>query len=184
MDVIWNHFQKPLHRFVRSRVSNVQDAEDIVQTIYLKIIAQLPGLLNVEKLNAWIFRIARNAIIDYYRGRRLYTDLPEDFPCPIHDASNRNLEVANCIGCFISQLPFKYREAIELTEIKGITQVQLSERLGITVSGAKSRVQRGRSKLKELILSCCQFELDRYGNVLDYEPKQQQRTCGNCACVS
>lgn len=184
MEIIWNRHYEQIHRFVRNRVHNIHDAEDIVQTTYLKIVSHLPQLLSEEKLNAWIFRIARNTIIDYFRGKKHYYDIPEDYPAPTRDDANHNLEIASCIGCFIRQLPHKYREAIELTELKGMTQIQLSELLGITVSGAKSRVQRGRAKLKELLLSCCRFELDRYGNVLDYVPIQEPGSCCNSACAS
>jgi RNA polymerase sigma-70 factor (ECF subfamily) len=85
----------------------------------------------------------------------------------------------------IEQLPLKYREALTLTELQGYTQVQLSMQLGISLSGAKSRVQRGRLKLKELLLACCHVSTDLLGHIQDYEIKNRHQTevCNSsCDC--
>jgi RNA polymerase sigma-70 factor, ECF subfamily len=76
-------------------------------------------------------------------------------------------------------LPDPYRDAIVLTEFDGLSQKELAGRLGISVSGAKSRVQRGRALLKRQLLDCCQFEFDR-GSVIDCNPRQNS-TCPECA---
>ena len=90
---------------------------------------------------------------------------------------NYNEEIAAGLGCIVQQLSPRYREAIELTELQGLTQSEVGARLGLSLSGAKSRVQRGRAKLKDLLLECCHFELDRHGNVIDYRP---QHACSGC----
>lgn len=86
-----------------------------------------------------------------------------------YDEQDLSKELSSCIRPMVEQLPDKYKEAIELTELNGISQKQLSEQLGLSLSGAKSRVQRGREKLKELLTACCRIEVDRYGNVVDYQ---------------
>ena len=100
-------------------------------------------------------------------------DIPEEH---ISD-ENYNEEITAGLGCVVQQLPPRYREAIELTELQGLTQSEAGTRLGLSLSGAKSRVQRGRVKLKDLLLECCHFEFDRYGNAIEYQP---QRTCSDC----
>ena len=75
----------------------------------------------------------------------------------------------------INQLPEKYREAVYWADIKGITQNELAEKLSISVSGAKSRVQRGRQKIKEIVLKCCDINADKYGNIVDYVPRNPER---------
>lgn len=72
----------------------------------------------------------------------------------------------------MEELPEKYREALHLTEIQGLTQKELAERLNISLSGAKSRVQRAREKLKGVLLECCHVEVDRRGKVMDWESKE------------
>lgn len=75
-------------------------------------------------------------------------------------------------------LPEKYKQAILLTEFHNVTQKELAAKMSISIAGAKSRVQRGRKMLKDMLLSCCYFEFDRLGNVIDYTHKKTE--CKNC----
>jgi len=67
-------------------------------------------------------------------------------------------------------LPEPYRKALVLTELEGLTQQELADKVGISLSGAKSWVQRGRQQLKEMLTECCAFEFDRRGGVIDCTP--------------
>jgi RNA polymerase sigma-70 factor (ECF subfamily) len=170
---IWEEFGGHLRGFIRSRVRNDFDADDILQDVFQKIHDNLNQLEDGTRLQAWLYRIARNAIIDYYRSKsRIPSVSIEDTGDHIvtqeEDSDNLNKTVASWLKDMIADLPEKYREAIVLTEIEGLTQKELAERLGISVSGAKSRVQRGRALLKEILLDCCHLEFDRLGNVIDY----------------
>ena len=80
----------------------------------------------------------------------------------------------------IEGLPDAYREAIVLTEFEGLTQKELADRLGISLSGAKSRVQRARGQLKQMLLGCCQFEFDRRGGIIDCKPRVNNG-CRGCS---
>lgn len=105
--------------------------------------------------------------------------VPEDPP-----ASNYNEEVGDCLREMVQSLPSTYRKAMEMAEVEGVTQREVSERLGISLSGAKSRVQRGREKLKELLLDCCHVELDRRSNVTEYERRAGcEASCGAAPLV-
>lgn len=88
-------------------------------------------------------------------------------------------EIASCLKPMINKMPERYKQAVTLTEIKGLTQKDMAEKLGLSISGAKSRVQRGRDKLKEMLLECCHFEFDRLGNILDYQ--QKSKACAHCS---
>jgi RNA polymerase sigma-70 factor (ECF subfamily) len=167
---IWQEFAAPLRGFIRKRVANDHDADDILQQTFLKIQTRLNSLREAEKLEGWLYRIARNAIVDYYRSRR---PLPE--PLPADDEPSRcEREVRASVTTLIEQLDPKYQDALRLHEYDGLTQAQIAERLGISLSGVKSRVQRGREQLKKLLLECCRFKTDRYGNIVDCED--------DCAC--
>lgn len=178
---IWEEFADPLKRFIIKRVRDEHDAEDILQDIFCKIYSNIDKLKDKEKLQAWVYQITRNAIIDYYRQCKVMIELPEmpenitDVPVTGADTGH---EVAQCLKSMINHLPKKYRQAIILTEFEGLTQKELGEKLGISLSGAKTRVQRARKKLKEMLLKCCRFEFDRLGNILDYHPKEN--TCRYC----
>jgi RNA polymerase sigma-70 factor (ECF subfamily) len=90
-------------------------------------------------------------------------------------------EFSRCIEPLLSEVPQPYREAIELTELGGMTRKDAAARLGLSESGMKARVQRGRSKLKDVLLDCCNVELDHRGGLLDYE-RRTQSNCDNCDC--
>jgi RNA polymerase sigma-70 factor (ECF subfamily) len=79
-----------------------------------------------------------------------------------------NEEVATWIEPMISVLPEPYATALRLTELQGLSQKELAERLGISMSGARSRVQRGRQMLEDVLRACCTFELDARGNISAY----------------
>lgn len=169
---ISGEFAGHLKKFISKRVSSPQDAEDILQEVYYKIYKSIDRLNDPSKVNAWIFQIARNAIHDYYRARRQ----EEPFAQPpeaeeIRADSNDNKEIAGCLKAMIDHLPEKDREAIILTKYKGLTQKQLGETLGLSYSGAKSRVQRAQNRLRKMLCECCSLEFDRRGNIVEYKLK-------------
>ena len=90
-------------------------------------------------------------------------------------------EFAHCLERMLGEVPEPYRRAVTLTELKGVTQKDAAEKLGLSISGMKSRVQRGRGKLKDVILDCCEVELDRRGGLVDYR-RRSGDACGGCDC--
>ncbi len=89
-----------------------------------------------------------------------------------------------CILPLVQQLPPPYRQALLLTEVEGMTQKDLAARLGLSFSGARSRVQRARDKLRELLLDCCHFEFDRRGTIIDYYPNCERCATGACSSAT
>ena len=79
----------------------------------------------------------------------------------------------------VEQLTSLYRDAVRLVDLEGLPQQEAAARSGITVSGMKSRVQRGRQALKYLVHGCCQIDLDAGGRATDYQPRGHG--CGPCA---
>lgn len=184
-ETLWTQFATRLRHFIRGRVADAAAVEDILQNVFLKIQQRLGTLRGSDKLEAWVHQIARNAIVDHYRARRSTEELSEEMPDERQDASGTALEEGErtaLLAAFhrmIEALPEPYREAIRLTELEGLTQQALADRLGLSLSGAKSRVQRGRALLKEMLLECCRFEFDRRGGILDCAPKEKNR-CKEC----
>ncbi len=169
LDTVFRQFHTRLKRFILTKVSDEDTADDILQDVFLKVHANIEELKDSSKLESWVYQITRNAIIDYYRTKKQSQPLPEE----LQDDESTETPVQRLslgIDKFINQLPDDYREAIMMSEIEGIKQAEVAKRLGISVSGAKSRIQRGRKKLKELLFECCHFEFDRFGAVIDYYP--------------
>jgi len=169
---IWEDFHTKLNIFILKRVPDDQTAEDILQDVFLKIHTRIDTLRNTDKLQAWIYQIARNAITDYYRTHKPIAEAPEEISMP-EPLLNEDViqELAPCIRAMIDSLPADSRQALILTEYEDLSQKELAERLGISFSGAKSRVQRAREKLKTMLLDCCHFEFDHAGRVIDYQPR-------------
>lgn len=165
---IWEQLGAELRRFLRSRIGDEQVADDLLQETFLRIHRKLGTLEDETRLASWVFQIARNLLTDHYRGKgRAAGALTSDVAADDAAEENANEQVMQCMAAMIEQLPQRDREALKLYEIEGVRQQDIAGRLGVSLSGAKSRVQRGREKLKGLLMDCCRFEQDRRGNVID-----------------
>ncbi len=179
----WEAFHTPLYQFIRRRVADEATAEDLLQEVFLKIHQQGALLRDAQRLESWIYQITRHLIIDYYRSHHRemplddvkIVDLPEELP-----DDDIISELFPCVRAMVLALPERDRQALILTEYQGLTQKELGERLGLSFSGAKSRVQRAREKLKQELLACCHFELDRRGHILNYYSHCD--CCGHASC--
>lgn len=176
---IWDEFSKGLRSFIANRVSNPSHVEDIMQDVFIKIHTNIETLNEGSKIKSWVYQIARNTIIDFYRKHKIKHEDIEASPFEDEEAA-RTLEgfvdqkpaqeILSGLKGMVDGLPEKYAEALSLVEFEGLSQVELAKKLGISISGAKSRVQRGRQLLKDVLLSCCHIEFDRYGTVIDFRP--------------
>jgi RNA polymerase sigma-70 factor, ECF subfamily len=179
-DQMWQEYRQLLYRFILKRVSDPAVAEDIVQDVMVKMLTQRDSLRDNAKLRPWLYQITRNAITDYYRARHTATtELPDDLLVADGETSESvSRELAECcIRPFIAELPAPYQEAILLSELEGLTQAEVAQRQGISLSGAKSRVQRGRRLLKGALLQCCQLEFGQQGELTAYKPQQDCTGC-------
>jgi RNA polymerase sigma-70 factor (ECF subfamily) len=180
-DAVWAASVDPVRQFIRRRIRNDADADDVLQIVFAKIHAGLDGLADTERLPAWIFRIARNAVIDHVRhraSRPILVGIPDDL-ADVQEPVSGVEELADCMRPLINHLPEPYRQALTMTEIEGRTQRELAMSLGLSLSGAKSRVQRGRAQIKTMLLACCHVEVDRRGRVVDYEPRPGCSVCSS-----
>jgi RNA polymerase sigma-70 factor (ECF subfamily) len=167
-------YRAALVRFVDARVRDHAAAEDIVHDVLLRVVERQSQLRDGTNLAPWLYQMTRNAIADHHRGQKPLEELPEDLVAPEPEPSAVR-ELAQCLTPFIAQLPETYRAAFELSEVQGLTQQETARRLGISLSGAKSRVQRARTKLQEMVLDCCTIERDHRGSIVDH---QCRRGCG------
>ena len=171
---IWEGFAAQLRGFIRSRVRDHAAAEDILQEVFVKIHRKLPTLRTGERLEAWVWRVTRNAIVDHVRRQHPNEPLAAEDIVPADDEQTKLPDLTPCVRRFVGELTPTHREALVLTEWRGLTQEQMAKQLGISLSGAKSRVQRARGQLKQLLLNCCRLELDRRGNIVEMQPLQKQ----------
>jgi RNA polymerase sigma-70 factor, ECF subfamily len=161
---------RELKSFVYRRVKNLQDSEDIVQDVFVKAQTKREQLKESEKFAAWMYSMTRNSIIDYFRLKQRTFDVSAIDATPA-EYNQFNDCVVDCMSQLMITLPSPYREALELADKKHVPQKELATRLGISYSGAKSRVQRARTMLKEKMEALYKIETDGYGNVLVCEDR-------------
>lgn len=170
-DKIWNKYRYQLLNFVKKRIDDINSAEDIVQDVFLKVQLKFETLNDPSKVKSWLYQITRHSIVDYYRKQKPRILFDDDYfiDSPLEE-NNANSKLQQNVLRMILQLPIKYRQALLLADYKGLKQTEIAYKLGISLSGAKSRIQRARKMMKEIYTNCCHFEFDSYGNILDYYP--------------
>ena len=187
----WEELHGNLRAFISRRVRNQADVEDLVQRVLLQLVKGLASLRDAERLHAWVYRTARNVIVDYYRSSSARREIAgggaedlaaagEESQASSQDDERAALqELAACMTPMIRQLPPAYREAVTLADLEGVNQADAAARAGISLSGMKSRVQRGRQQLKAVLEECCRVQLDRRGTIVSYDPRRPD-SCGPC----
>jgi len=178
ISLIWDQFNDRLRNFIRARVSNESDAEDILQDLFLKIHSQHDSFNKVSKPESWIFKVVRNAIIDYYRARRPQSELDDSHQLQEPDRAEYDFdEIVRCLEPLVNNLSDKDQQIIKMVDFQHMTQQDAAEQLGITLSGVKSRVQRARKRLRKKFLDCCSLVHDENGKIIDYHQHDNSCIC-------
>lgn len=182
-EVSWAAIADRLRPYVRRHVGSEADADDVLQEVLIKMHGRLPTLRDEERLVPWAFGIARRAVVDHHRSRGR-TPTPIETPPDRHDPSPDDRDDADALtmtlATFVAALPSPYREAIVLTELEGRTQREAAVMIGVSPSAMKSRVQRGRAKLRRMLERCCSIELDARNRVVHVEPRPDGELPDGC----
>lgn len=178
---LWNNFSGNIREFLLKRVKQREDAEDVLQEVFIKIHNNLNELKDERKLIPWIYKIVRNTLTDYYRkNNKLYTELKEDqfSEANVDDREETFLHLSFCLNSFIDRLPQIYREPLVLSDIKGFKQRDIARELDMSYSGLKSRIQRGREKIRAMFIECCKITFDKEGKQVGQIPLKEN--CDIC----
>ena len=184
-EVLWRDYRTQLFRFALKRVADEATAEDIVHDVLVRAYERRDTLRDGDRFEQWLYQITRNALIDHYRARRPTEPLPADLAAS--DEASEHVarrELAGCMQPLVDSLPAHYRDALTLAELQGLTQQATATQLGLSLSGAKSRVQRARRLLQDRLLECCRVELDSSGGIVDYVRRDRSpdegEDCSRC----
>lgn len=183
---LWQLMHDGLRAFIAKRVNDQEHVEDILQDVFLRTHRQVDKVNDPRRIVSWLYQVTRNAIIDYYRKPGRWHEIPAGLSADIEafggelqeESGDSGSELAGCLRPMIERLSRDYREAITLVEINGLTQQAAAEQMGLSLSGMKSRVQRGRKQLKQMLDGCCRIELDRRRAVVGYEVRDAG--CDSC----
>ena len=192
---LWEQLHAGLRGFVSRRVRNSADVDDVVQRVFLNVHRGLGSVRDEDRVHAWVYRTAQHAIVDYYRQPVNRREIPAGDLGDLAEAPRRGpdqadqvdeddrpaqQEFAACVQPLLRALPAADLEALTLVDIHGVTQTDAAQRLGLSVSGMKSRVQRARRRFRTIVEDCCRVDLDRRGGIVAYEPRSPN-ACG-CGC--
>ena len=181
LDRLWRRFSSDLRAFIARRVSRPEDADDILSIVFLRMAKSLDNLRDQDRVLGWMYAITRNAITDYYRSaphrRELAVDAVPENPAEPDTDEVAEKELASCLVPMLSGLPAEQAAAVKMVDLDARTHAAAAGEAGISVSGMKSRVQRGRAALQAQLHACCEISQDRAGHVHDYQPRS-----GSCAC--
>lgn len=154
---VWNEFSGQIRGYLLKKVKVEDDADDLVQEIFIKIHKNLAQLEDEKKLAPWIYQIVRNSLTDYYRKRDIETsELDEENTASLELETDDIYSacVSGCLKVFIDRLPEKYKDPLVLSDLKELKQKDIAEQMNLSYSGLKSRVQRGREMIKDMFVDC------------------------------
>lgn len=167
----WEAHQAELAAFLRHRLGNPADAEDLLQEIFLKALGQGAQFCGLRQPRAWLFHVTRNALADRLRVSHTQIPLPEDLAAPEQDSPLPVDGLSQCLPRVLSELSAEDRQAITFCDIEGRTQQALAAQLGLSLAGAKSRLQRARRRLRAQLEHACQVRFDADGDVIGFTPR-------------
>lgn len=168
---IWDKHKSQLFNFIREKVGSDEVAEDILQEVALKLHVALDKG-EIEKQKAWVFKVARNTIADFYRNEFKRTYALQSGQADTSSQQGYNYCVCDLTGFVIQHyLPEKYGEVLFLADVEKIPQKQIADMMSLSLTATKSRVQRARKMLKELVENCVEITHNPDGSVSSYNLK-------------
>ncbi len=195
-ETLWRKFSDQVRRFIRSRVSNDDEAEDVLQDIFIRIHKGVDDLRHEDRVQSWVFGIARRALVDYYRqkgrdkeepaGNDIRTGGDENPTLDLNEFEGEHdvhEEVLSWLIPMIDELPEKYGKPLKMADVEGKTQQEVADDLGLSLSGAKSRVQRARQKLGKVLAACCEVQFGKEGRAVAYRKirnEDGEEPCEDC----
>ena len=176
----WQVLGQQLGAYIGRRLP-AQDVDDVLQDVLLRIHKNVRYLSDDSRFGPWVYSVARNAVIDRLRKKEAITGTADLEAIAAFDEPDSEQALLNCVTPFVARLPEAYRHAITLVELQGVSQADAAKIAGISVSGMKSRVQRGRRMLREMFEECCALKIDARGRVIEAERHEHGGAPGPCA---
>lgn len=173
---VWNSYHKDLQQFIISKVKDKAIADDLLQDSFLKIHTKLNTLKDITKIKSWIFTIARNSVLDYFKTANKTIEVAE-IEIETQDKPQEHTE-QDCLHGILKELPKKYRDPLFLSDVKGLKQAEIAKQLNLPLPTVKSQIQRGRKQIAQGFVSCCGFKIDENGQLKgEIQEKENCKVC-------
>ncbi|WP_163390496.1 RNA polymerase sigma factor SigZ [Enterovibrio norvegicus] len=173
IEAVWHEYQSSVKAFLHAKVSNPDDVDDLLQDILLKTYLHLNEVKDRTKVKSWLFQIANNAIVDFYREKGRSKRISQDDLWFEREKEQVREDLVSCLLPFIQALPHEDAEMLTSIEMNGQSQKAYAKEQGINYSTLKSRLQKSREKINALFQDCCELSLDKNGSVIDYEARSK-----------
>ena len=181
-DALWQEYEKELTNFVRARLFDKSLASDIIQEVAIKIYKNKSRLASIDNIRAWLYRVTRNTLIDFYKQNdktipselyslELITDEIDD------DMNELNICLSNMMS---SSLNKSDNEILHLSVIEQYSLKEISSTLKMSIEGTKSKLKRAKKKLSSDFFDCCTLDKDMQKNIVDYLPNSNNKR--ECDC--
>jgi RNA polymerase sigma-70 factor (ECF subfamily) len=169
---IWEEYKSSLYGYIKKRVTDEDDAKDILQDVLLKSYQYCSNGKTVIYLKSWLYKITQNSIIDYHKKANKNISISFDL---VEANGEKSIlgEASDYIKVLLKLLPKDYATPLYMSDIEGISQENISKSLGLTLPNTKSRIQRARVKLKERFLECCVVSFGENGEMVSFDIKLQ-----------
>ncbi|MFI0429308.1 sigma-70 family RNA polymerase sigma factor [Mariniflexile sp. HMF6888] len=169
-DKIWKNHKEHLFNFIKTKIEDQYVADDILQEVGIKLYGSLIKNVKTKDYRAWLFQVTRNTIADYYRGRKVNTPFNAN---AVVTNDNSGTCICDLLSFVIKKyLPQEYGEPLYLSDIEQVPQQEIARTLNLSLSATKSRIQRGRKKLKELVSTCVDVSYNNKGQISDFQLKK------------
>ena len=164
---LYNAYHKQIRSYINARIQDANLSQDLVQEAFLKVteFCHKGGACQYPK--SFIYRVAQNVLNDHLKkgGAIRLTDA-QDRP-----VEKTGVDFTSCLMKLMEKVPQPYREAVQLADLEQIPQKELAQKFNISLSGMKSRIQRGREKYKKVLEDTCEIEHDVFGNIISCHAK-------------
>ncbi len=173
----WTAHEAELRGYLRHRLADEHAAEDLLQDVFVKAMRQGKGFCKLDNPRAWLFQVARHAIVDRARGARPHValdDLVHAIEAPAADPVMPIDAMAGCVARVLNELATEDAHILRACDLEGLTLRQFAERDGLTLPAAKSRLLRARQRMRARLTTACQVSFDADGSVSSHVPRDSE----------
>jgi len=178
IELLWKTFSEKVRSFILSKVKDEALADDLLQEVFIRVHTRIDTLRQADKVQGWIYQIARNLVYDHFKKQKKETALPENAEFVEEETPDEVMtEALQDMAKMMDTMPPEYCDALCLSDLGGMSLQAYADRAGISYTLAKTRVFRARRMLKDMLMKCCHYQFDVYGTVTDIHPL-------DCCCCS
>lgn len=167
----WRAHESELRNYLRHRLADPHLAEDLLQDVFVKAMRQGSGFCELDNQRAWLYQVARNALVDYQRLHHETVELPEDIP-QATEQTDPVVTLSACVGRVLSELAAEDRDIIEQCDLNGMKQQEYARVHNLSLAAVKSRLLRARQRMRATLSTNCQVQFDEQGRVESYVPRK------------